>query len=146
MDGSVKLAIVSDVHGNLAALDAVQDDLDAVHPDFVVHGGDLVLNGPRPAECLDRIRELHWPGIAGNTDEALWTLPDTLPENTIRTFEVLVAATVSLLGEERLTWLRALPLGWRDGRRLALVHAVPGDSWRGVLPDATDEDLGAVYG
>jgi len=142
----MKLAIVSDVHGNLAALDAVQGDLDAVHPDLVVHGGDLVLNGPRPAECLDRIRELRWPGIAGNTDEALWTLPDTLPENTIRTFEVLVAATVRLLGEERLAWLRALPLGWRDGSRLALVHAVPGDSWRGLLPDATDEDLSAVYG
>jgi predicted phosphodiesterase len=45
-----------------------------------------------------------------------------------------------------VAWLRTLPLEWRDGSRVALVHAVPGDSWRGVLPDATDEDLSAVYG
>jgi len=54
----VKLAIVSDVHANLAALEAVIRDLSSVKPDLVVHGGDLVFNGPHPAECLDRIRDL----------------------------------------------------------------------------------------
>lgn len=140
------MAIVSDVHGNLAALEAVQADLETVWPDLVVHGGDLALNGPRPADCVDRIQELGWPGVVGNTDQALWTLPDTLPENAIRVFEVLVVATASLLGEERVSWLRTLPLEWRDGNRVALVHAVPGDSWKGVLPNASDDDLRDVYG
>jgi putative phosphoesterase len=141
----VKLVIVSDVHGNLAALDAVQADLEVVRPELVVHGGDLALNGPRPAECIDRIRELGWPGIVGNTDQALWALPDSLPANTINTFRVLVTATSGLLGRERVHWLQSLPLHWRGADRVALVHAIPGDTWKGVLPDASDEELRATY-
>jgi putative phosphoesterase len=142
----MKLAIVSDVHGNLAALDAVIADLDDVSPDQVVHGGDLVFNGPRPAECLARIRELGWPGVVGNTDTLLWTMPETLPEKMIRTFQVLAQATSSLLGDDNVAWLRTLPMEWRDADRIAVVHAVPGDTWKIVLPDASDAELQATYG
>jgi putative phosphoesterase len=142
----MKLAIVSDVHGNLAALEAVLEDLGEVKPDQVVHGGDLVFNGPHPAECLDLIHERGWLGIVGNTDQALWTLPDTLSENTVRIFGVIAAATTSMLGAERVAWLKTLPLEWRDGDRVALVHAVPGDTWKVVQPDASDADLEETYG
>lgn len=142
----MKLAIVSDVHGNLAALEAVIQDLSNVKPDLVVHGGDVATNGPHPAECVDRIRELGWPGIAGNVDLALWWLPETLPENMIRTFRVMAPVTETMLGAERVAWLRTLPLEWRDGDRVALVHAVPGDTWKGVLPDASDAVLKEIYG
>jgi putative phosphoesterase len=142
----MKLAIVSDVHGNLAALEAVVEDLRAVQPDLVVHGGDLVFNGPHPAECVDRIRDLGWPGVVGNTDQALWTLPPNFPENAARTFNVISAATRSLLGDERVAWLRALPLEWRGADRVALVHAVPGDTWKVVPTDASDVELRQIYG
>jgi putative phosphoesterase len=142
----MKLAIVSDVHGNLAALDAVLEDLDAVKPDLVVHGGDLVFNGPHPAECIDRIRERGWPGVMGNTDEALWTLPATLSENSVRIFKVIAGATTSLLGAERVAWLKTLPLEWRDADRAAVVHAVPGDTWKIVPTDASDAELQEIYG
>src|SRR5207237_6587924 len=72
-DGRVKIAIVSDVHGNLVALEAVLEDLEQAKPDLVVHGGDLAWRGPRPVECVDRIRELGWPGVIGNMDRALDT-------------------------------------------------------------------------
>jgi predicted phosphodiesterase len=68
----VRVAIVSDVHGSLSALDAVVTDIERRAPDLVMHGGDLVLMGPQPAEVVDRIRELGWPGVVGNTDEVLW--------------------------------------------------------------------------
>ena len=142
----MKLAIVSDVHGNLDALEAVLEDLAAVKPDLVVHGGDLAFNGPQPAPCIDRIRELGWVGVVGNTDQALWTLPETLPENTIRTFGRIAEATASLLGPERVAWLKALPLEWRDEDRTALVHAVPGDTWKVVPPDASNAELEEIYG
>jgi putative phosphoesterase len=142
----VKLAIVSDIHGNLAALEAVLEDLREVKPDLVVHGGDLVFNGPHPAECVDRIRELGWPGVMGNTDEALWTMPPTLSENTVRIFGVIAGATTSLLGAERVAWLKTLPLEWRDGERVALVHGVPGDTWKIVQPDASDAEIREIYG
>lgn len=142
----MKLAIVSDIHGNLAALDAVVADLEVTQPDLVVHGGDLALNGPHPVECVDRVRELGWPGVVGNTDQALWRMPEALPENTIRTFQVMARASSSLLGAERIAWLKTLPLEWRDGDRVALVHAVPGDTWKGVLPDTSDQELQEIYG
>jgi putative phosphoesterase len=142
----MKLAIVSDVHGNLAALEAVAGDLASVRPDLVVHGGDLATNGPHPVECVDRIRELGWPGIAGNVDLALWTLPETLPENVSRTFRVMAPVTASMLGADRVAWLKTLPLEWRDDDRVALVHAVPGDTWKAVLPNASDGELRETYG
>ncbi len=54
------------------ALEAVIADLRTQSPDVVVVGGDLVGCGSRPAEVIDRIRDLGWPTIQGNTDEALW--------------------------------------------------------------------------
>lgn len=141
----MRLAVVSDIHGNLAALDAVLADLATVRPDLVVHGGDLALNGPHPAECVDRVRELGWPGVVGNTDQALWTLPPTLPENTLKVFRVLIAATAELLGGERIGWLQTLAAEWRDGNDVALVHAVPGDTWKGVLPHESDAALRTFY-
>jgi putative phosphoesterase len=68
----VRLAIVSDIHGNLTALDAVIADIEHRGVDRVVHGGDLALVGCQPVEVIDRVRELGWPGIVGNTDELLW--------------------------------------------------------------------------
>jgi len=68
----MRLGVVSDIHGNLTALEAVIVDIERRAVDRVVHGGDLVLMGCQPAEVVDRIRELGWPGIVGNTDELLW--------------------------------------------------------------------------
>jgi putative phosphoesterase len=132
----VRIAIVSDVHGNLVALEAVLADLEEVKPDLVVHGGDLAWRGPRPAECVDRIRERGWAGVIGNMDRALET----------HRHEHSVGWTAERLGTERNAWLQSQPMEWRDEDRLALVHAVPGDLWQAVLPDADDGELQAIYG
>ena len=50
------------------------------------------------------------------------------------------------LGPERNAWLQALPMEWRDENDVALVHAVPGDLWKGILPDTDDAELRAIYG
>src|SRR5215831_2825605 len=128
----MKLAIVSDVHGNLVALEAVIADLERVRPDLVVHGGDLAFNGPRPSECVDRIRELGWPGVLGNMDEALVTRRNQSPR---------IAWSAQQLGPERNAWLLAHPMEWRDVNRVALVHAVPGDLWQAVHPETDDAEL-----
>ena len=141
----MRIAIVSDVHGNLPALEAVVADIELEAPDLTVHGGDLVTNGPRPAEVLGLIRELGWPGILGNTDEALWSLPPALPERVRAHFDRACAATRELIGHEGVDWLRGLPLEWR-GDGAALVHAAPGDLWRQVPADASDAELRDVFG
>ncbi|HSR25641.1 MAG TPA: metallophosphoesterase family protein, partial [Candidatus Eisenbacteria bacterium] len=131
-----KVAIVADVHGNLVALEAVLADLEQARPDLVVHGGDLAFNGPRPAECVDRVRELGWPGVMGNMDQAL--------DSHRRHPRVGWAA--ERIGPERNAWLQALPMEWRHEDEVALVHAVPGDLWRAVPPDADDAELRSTYG
>ena len=65
-------AVVSDIHGNLTALEAVIADCTRRGVTDVVHVGDLALIGARPAQVIDRVRELGWPGVIGNTDELLW--------------------------------------------------------------------------
>src|SRR5918996_825836 len=141
-----RIAVVSDMHANLTALEAVIADLRRTGVDAVVHGGDLVSGGPRPVAVIDRVREMNWPGVYGNTDEMLWmphraseTL-DAAPLHHVRDLLLThtIPATLAAIGEERLPWLKTLPRRWSDGD-LAVVHAVPGDVWPAVPANATDE-------
>jgi predicted phosphodiesterase len=150
----MRVAIVSDVHGNLTAFDAVLADLERRAPDLVLHGGDLALMGPQPAEVIDRVRELGWPGVVGNTDEVLWRpqeqrrqeerAPKLAPLLSL-IFQEYAPATLALLGEERVAWLQGLPRKQRL-EDLVLVHAAPEDLWRAPSPEAEDGELSAVYG
>jgi predicted phosphodiesterase len=150
----MRIAVVSDVHGNLTALEAVVADIEQRKPDRVVHGGDLGLAGAQPAEVVDRIRELGWPGVVGNADELLWNraqlelllarAPELAPLLQLL-FETYAPATLELLGEARVAWLRGLPAEHsEDGIRV--LHASPGDLWRAPMPDAAEGELLETYG
>jgi 3',5'-cyclic AMP phosphodiesterase CpdA len=75
----MRIAIVSDIHGNRSAFAAVLADLKQTSPDLILHGGELADSGASPAEIVDRIRELGWAGVVGNTDEMLFA-PESLQE------------------------------------------------------------------
>jgi putative phosphoesterase len=148
----MRVAVVSDIHGNFTAFEAVLADLKTVSPDVVVHGGDLLGGGVRQTEIVDRIRGLGWPGVVGNADEMLWN-PERLAQQLQapalqRVREIVfdhVAATLDAIGPERLAWLRALPTRW-SGHDVAVVHAAPDDVWRSPSADASDEELLNTYG
>jgi putative phosphoesterase len=148
----MKLAIVSDIHGNRRAFEAVLADLRQVAPDLVLHGGDLAAGGASPAEIIDQIRSLGWPGVCGNTDEMLWA-PQRLAEYAaahpkiapiLGMVQKTIAPTLASIGEERLRWLQALP-SQHSQERFSLVHASPGDLWRAPLPNASDAELQNTY-
>jgi putative phosphoesterase len=150
----VRIAVISDIHGSHAALEAVIADIRSESPDVVVHIGDLALSGPRPAEVIDRVRELGWPGVVGNTDELLWR-PDDLTgrianaprlEPLLRVlFERFAPATLEAIGQERLEFLRTLPEELRLDDDIVLLHASPGDLWRAPMPDADDAAFDDAY-
>jgi len=80
----MRIAIISDVHDNVTAFEAVLADLGEASPDLVLHGGDLVSGGSSPAEVVDRVRDLGWLGVFGNRKKPLpglklWRImPDNL--------------------------------------------------------------------
>ena len=149
----MRIAIVSDIHGNLTALEAVISDLREASPDLVFHGGDLAAGGARPAEIVDCIRTLGWQGVLGNTDEMLYR-PEALTEFARRSphlkalFEVIeksAAFTREALGSERIAWLESLPIA-QKAKSLVLVHASPENTWVAPGADATEAELESVYG
>jgi predicted phosphodiesterase len=149
----MRIAIVSDIHGNRTAFEAVLADLRQTSPDLILHGGDLADSGSSPVEVVDRVRDLGWPGVVGNTDEML-AMPETLEEFASQSkappalwsaIREIAAATRDVLGEERLAWLRALPRIQMQGE-MALVHASPESRWKAPGPEAGDAELEAVYG
>ena len=135
----MRIALLSDVHGNADALEAVLADVGAADGYWFL--GDLVAHGPRPAECVRRLREL--PGLVavrGNTDRYTLTSP---PD------PVMVASfdwTRSSLSADDLTWLGSLPLEARPLDDVLMVHASPGrDDGPGLDPHTADDDLVAVF-
>jgi putative phosphoesterase len=149
----VRTAILSDIHGNLAAFEAVVAHIGQTSPDLVLHGGDLADPGSSPIEIVDRIRHFGWHGVMGNTDEML-VRPDSLedfarhssaPAALWTVIREIASATRSVLGEERLAWLRVQPLV-RTQDAFALVHASPESCWRAPAAEATDAELETIYG
>ena len=150
----MRVAVVSDIHGNLTALEAVVADLERSAPEVVLQGGDTAVMGPRPVEVVDRLRELAWPSVVGNIDEVLWRpelherqrerAPALAPLLSL-VFDEYVPWALERLGDEHVEWLQSLPAEHREGD-LALVHASPGDLWRAPMPNADDEELASTYG
>jgi predicted phosphodiesterase len=148
----VRIAIVSDIHGNRTAFEAVVADLRMASPDLILHGGDLAHGGASPAYIIDRIRDLGWEGVIGNTDEML-PMPESLTEFARQTpklqslctaIEEMAAATREALGPAGLAWVGLLPrIQLYDD--VALVHASPESTWRAPMPNASDAELESVY-
>jgi predicted phosphodiesterase len=148
----MRIAIVSDIHGNRTAFEAVLADLGQTSPDLILHGGDLAHGGASPAEIVDRVRDLGWQGVVGNADEMLFR-PESLTEFASQLPQLqplwaaiaeMAAANREALGAERLAWLSGLPRIQIHGP-MALVHASPESLWRAPDPQASDAELESVY-
>jgi predicted phosphodiesterase len=120
----MRIAILADVHANLAALQAVLDDAARRGADHVVVAGDLVGYGPDPDRCVALLAEREAVCVAGNHD--LWVtgrLPAArFSELARRSLEV----TEPLLGSDTLAYLAALPVG-RTVFGLSVAHGSPED-------------------
>jgi putative phosphoesterase len=146
----VRIAALSDIHGNLPALQAVRGAVDAARPDFVAICGDLVFNGPDPAGSLALVQELERAGAfvtLGNTDLAVADGDYTaafpwFTEGIPDTYEAAAEWARDQIGDDGINYLRRLPSErrLRVGEDLILFcHASPGS-----LTDGLGADLDAV--
>jgi predicted phosphodiesterase len=136
----MRIAVISDIHSNLHALEAVLTDIEAEAPDEIWCLGDVVGYGPKPNECADIVRERAAVVLVGNHDLAAIGKLETSD------FGPLAAEsarwTEQALGGEQAAWLRTLePAATREG--LELYHASARDPvWEYVLSaDVAFENL-----
>ncbi len=121
------VAVLSDMHGNVAALDAVLADLATQPHEETVVAGDLALLGPRPAESIARVRALNVPTIYGNTDRYI------TQGNPNPIMNDWVPWVRERIGPEGVDYLAALPFdhyivppdGKSPADNLLIVHATP---------------------
>ncbi len=148
----MRVALLSDIHGNLSALEAVLADMRQQGVfDATVVAGDLIWEGPRPSEVIDCLRALDAVVLQGNTDAFPGRAPDDPPENKEpASFSAHWLWTRNQLGPERINWLLGLPFSHRispqPGHDLLVVHANPDDYERYIEPRMQDQDLDALLG
>jgi predicted phosphodiesterase len=149
----MRIAVFSDVHGNLAALQAVLNHIDEQDPpvDQIIFAGDLCLFGPRPSECLNLIERRQIGSVYGNTDEWIAQPPviadDASPEEQQRWRHIqeLCQWTAEQLGPMGLAWLRTLPFHRRVSPTvnasddLLIVHANPLDVNQAIFPAEAEQ-------
>jgi len=139
---TARFAVLSDVHGNATALEAVRKALKKEKPDAVIVAGDLVMNGPEPSAAIDALRAMESDGatiVQGNTDVAVadFDYAAAFPWFTDGVPDAHRAAAEwahDELGDERLGWLRRLASERRimlEDTMVLACHASPGSQTQG---------------
>ena len=129
----MRIAIFSDVHGNLPALDAVLADIQGRKVDATYCLGDLVGYGASPNECVERIRTLRIPTVMGNYDDGVGFDRDECGCAYTNPVDQALGDRSLIWSRNRTTadnkgFLRSLNKDIRfeaDGRRVLLVHGSP---------------------
>jgi putative phosphoesterase len=141
----MRVAVLSDIHGNLRGLDACLGDLrEQGGADAIVAAGDLCLYGPRPIETLERLREIEARCVRGNTDRMIGDLGAELEEDEESD---AIRWQRDVLGETWTRHLFELPFSLRIGEgseALLVVHATPHSDCEHIWPDAGDTQLERV--
>jgi len=145
----MRIAIFSDVHGNLTALQTVLDNIFS-QPDIdhIVFAGDLCIFGPRPKACIDLVRKYDVTCLVGNTDQWILTSPPIRDEmdEAMRLRRMRQQAvcrwTARQLDQESLAWIDSLNGSFKKifsptsslADSLLIVHANPVDLNEIIFP------------
>jgi putative phosphoesterase len=144
----MRIAVLSDIHGNLLALDACLADLESQgSADAIVVAGDLCLGGPKPKKVLQRLEEIGAACVRGNTDRYL--SEDSSGEKRSQVESAQIAWTRHEIGERWAAWLKDLPFALRigeDNNQLLIVHANPLTDDEHLWPDADETTLRRLIG
>ncbi|MGB8966693.1 MAG: metallophosphoesterase family protein [Candidatus Cybelea sp.] len=144
----MRIAVLSDIHGNLLGLDACLTDLASQGgADAIAVAGDLCLDGPKPKKVLQRLEEIGAQCVKGNTDRYL--SEEAQGQNFPPAQAAQIAWTRRELGERWLSWLHGLPFALRigeDENQLLIVHANPKSDDEHLWPDSDGTILQRLVG
>lgn len=154
----MRFAIISDMHGNDLAFEAVEADIQSQKIDQIVCLGDAVQGGPQPAEVVQRLRRLNCPVVMGNADAWLISGEETgdegIPPERLKKMDDVRNWSLSQLREEDRAFISdfqpTVSLHLEDGIDLLCFHGSPISFDDVILPAAPEEEflkfLGAYTG
>jgi predicted phosphodiesterase len=142
-----QLAILSDIHGNLPALEAVLSDVKNFAVDQIIIAGDVINFGPFSNQTAKIVIENNWPVIRGNNEYFL------LDSNTPRapaewSDPILFAPTIWTVQQFNLnlknvisTWPDTINLRFNDTPPIQIFHGTPDSPWESIFWTMTDEEI-----
>ena len=147
----MKIALISDIHGNAVALDAVLRDIEKMQVDHLMVLGDLAYRGPEPKRVISTLQAIDCTIIGGNADE--WVVrgirDGEVPDASLARMREEREWTVRQLVEEDLDFLAKLPTThtiWLDEHTsMLLCHATPTNRFPVTLPETPEEELIPLY-
>ena len=135
----MRIAVISDIHGNLEALEAVERSIRAERAERVICLGDVVGYGASPNECVDRVRAIAQIVLLGNHDAA--AVDASIAQHFTPLAKASAGWTAAALSPDRKTYLTTLSYFHTEGEAL-FVHATPLSpaSWMYLMDDADARD------
>ncbi len=144
----MNLILLSDIHGNLPALEVALTHVEKLDAHQVLVAGDIVGDGPWPAETVDRLMELDVPVVRGNVDRGVTAMPEDEAELDRRARagerDANRAWTALQLGAHRRHWLRSLPgqtIVEVSGMSILLLHGSPLGDTDYIYPSVTSQGM-----
>jgi len=146
----MRIALISDIHGNCVALEAALADIQTSSVDRIVCLGDTVQGGPQPNETAERLRELRCPVVMGNSDDWLLKGESDMAEPTSQQQREVRAWTLSTLSKENLASLRGyeptVKIALDDSNSLLCFHGSPLSYDDILLPETPKGDWDRLLG
>ena len=148
----MKIAVISDIHGNMQALDSVLKDVKSQECKKILCLGDLALAGPQPDKVIDFIKEQKdWEIIQGNTDKLIGDFNHALADELKSKFKIMGNALeydVNSLTQEQKEYLRNLPAQKTlmiEGVKILAVHGSPRRNNEDILPDRPIAEIDEIF-
>jgi predicted phosphodiesterase len=145
----MKIAVISDIHGNNLALETALADINTEPIDRIVCLGDAIQGGAQPARVVDRLRELNIPTVMGNADAWLLTGEETgteqIPEERLRKMNDVRDWQLSQLSQDDIAFIKTfqpmIEIPLRDDLTLRCFHGSPRSFDEIILPLTPEDEV-----
>src|SRR5215211_5522055 len=150
----MRVAVISDMHGNDLAFEVVEADLSAQRVDQIVCLGDAIQGGPQPAQVVQRLRRLNCAVVMGNADAWLISGEETadegIPPERLKKMGEIRLWSLSQLTEDDVDFIAnfqpTVTIQLDDGLDLLCFHGSPTSFDDVILPAAPEEEFQKFLG
>jgi predicted phosphodiesterase len=139
-----RIAVLSDLHANLPALEAVIADMTPFNVDHVIVAGDLINWGPFSVEVVERVTQLGWAIIRGNHEYYLLDYNTPRAPEYWKDFDTppWLNQVLGKVWKTRIAaWPESISLRYEDAPPALVVHASPKSVWKAIYSTAPDHEI-----